>query len=76
MHLAAAAGIPCVAIFSARDYRGLWEPYGENHKVLRFDVPCSGCGLEVCDKNLECLNGIPVQQVYEACVVVMAKQKS
>jgi ADP-heptose:LPS heptosyltransferase len=76
MHLAAAAGIPCVAIFSARDYPGLWEPYGGNHKVLRFDVPCSGCRLAVCDKNLECLNGISIQQVYEACVELMAKQRA
>ncbi len=76
MHLAAAVGIPCVAIFSARDWPGIWEPYGSGHKVLRFDVPCSGCGLEICDKELQCLRGIQVEQVYEACVEVMAKQKS
>jgi ADP-heptose:LPS heptosyltransferase len=76
MHLAAAMGRPCVAVFSARDWPGIWEPYGSGHKVLRFDVPCSGCRLEVCDKDLQCLRGIQVEQVYEACMGVMAKQKS
>ncbi len=74
MHLAAAVGKPCVAVFSARDWPGIWEPYGEGHKVLRFDVPCSGCQLDVCDKKLQCLRGIEVQQVYDACLAVLQQQ--
>jgi ADP-heptose:LPS heptosyltransferase len=58
MHLAAAVGTPCVAVFSARDVPGKWEPYGRHHRVLRADVPCAGCMLEVCDKDLACLKGI------------------
>ncbi len=73
MHLAAAVGTPCVAVSSARDWPGIWEPYGNGHKVLRFDVPCSGCKLEVCDKNLDCLNGIHVERVYQACVEVLKR---
>jgi ADP-heptose:LPS heptosyltransferase len=76
MHLAAAVGIPCVAVSSARDWPGIWEPYGSGHKVLRFDVPCSGCKLEACDKELQCLKGIQVQEVYEACVELIGKQKA
>ena len=71
MHLAAAVGKSCVAIFSARDWPGIWEPYGQGHKVLRFDVPCSGCRLAVCDQDLICLRGIEVQQVYAACVEII-----
>ena len=33
-HLAAVVGIPCVAIFSARNPPGQWEPIGENHVVI------------------------------------------
>ncbi|MDO8679542.1 MAG: glycosyltransferase family 9 protein [Acidobacteriota bacterium] len=33
-HLAALVGIPCVAIFSARNAPGQWEPLGQNHIVL------------------------------------------
>jgi hypothetical protein len=75
MHLAAALGRPCVAVFSARDWPGQWEPYGQGHKVLRFDVPCSGCRLEVCDRELQCLRGIQVEQVYEACLGIMQGQR-
>ena len=74
MHLAAAVSIPCVGVFSARNWPGIWEPYGHGHKVLRFDVPCSGCHLAVCKQNLECLKGISVEQVYQACVEVLERQ--
>jgi ADP-heptose:LPS heptosyltransferase len=71
MHLAAAVGIPCVAIFSARNWPGTWEPYGSGHKVLRFDVPCSGCSLSTCNQQLQCLSNITVQEVYRACLEVL-----
>lgn len=74
MHLAAAVGIPCVGIFSARDWPGRWHPYGDGHKVLRFDVPCSGCRLEVCNQQLQCLRGIEAGQVYGACIAVMKQR--
>jgi ADP-heptose:LPS heptosyltransferase len=76
MHLAAAVGLLCVAIFSAREWPGRWYPYGEGHKVMSFDVPCAGCRLEVCDKELQCLQGIQVGQVYQACVEVLNSPKS
>lgn len=75
MHLAAAVGKPCVGIFSARNWPGIWEPYGVGHKVLRFEVPCAGCLLAVCDRELQCLRGIEVQKVYEACVAVLKEQE-
>ena len=71
MHLAAAVGRPCVALFSARDWPGIWEPYGPGHRVLRFDVPCSGCLLTVCNRDLLCLRGIEVERVFQACVAVL-----
>ena len=67
MHLAAAVGVPCVGVFSARNPPGMWEPYGPGHQVLRFEVPCAGCRLEVCDKGLPCLLNISVEEVYAAC---------
>jgi len=68
MHLAAAAGIPCVALFSARDYPGLWEPYGDGHIILRHDPPCAGCGQQICPvSGHPCLSAISVDEVFEAC---------
>ncbi len=67
MHLAAISGTPCVAIFSARDNPGKWEPYGKGHVVLRQDVECAGCMLQVCEKyNNKCLKLIGVEEVYAA----------
>ena len=64
MHLAAMVGLPCVAIFSSRDYPGLWDPYGEGHVILREELECSGCMLEMCEERSKaCLLAITVEQV-------------
>lgn len=73
MHLAAAVGTRCVAIFSARDKRGVWEPYGGGHVILRKEVPCAGCQLAVCEKEaLKCLTSISVEEVFHACRSALA----
>lgn len=67
MHMAAAAGIPCVAIFSATNAPGLWEPLGEGHRVLRKAVPCEGCLLRECVQyDNKCLRLITPQEVLVA----------
>ncbi|HKQ03899.1 MAG TPA: glycosyltransferase family 9 protein [Blastocatellia bacterium] len=67
MHLAAAAGIACVAIFSARDHPGRWDPYGSKHIVLRTEPACAGCLLEVCiEQNMRCLKEISAGRVIDA----------
>ena len=66
MHLAASVGTPCVAIFSARENPGRWEPSGENHTIIRQDVPCEGCYRSSCiENNLACLKSIMVEAVNE-----------
>lgn len=65
MHLAAAMGVRCVAIFTSRDNPGLWEPHGDGHEVLRRDLDCSGCMLEVCTAQaMRCLDQITCDQVW------------
>jgi len=66
MHLAAAVGTKCVAIFSAHSYPGQWEPYGEGHIILRKDVECSPCYLMECPKGNLCINLIAVEEVINA----------
>jgi heptosyltransferase III len=75
MHLAASVGTPCVAIFSARDNPGKWEPMGTGHIVLRHDTPCGGCGLATCvEHDIACLRAIEVDDVVTAaCAVVERK---
>jgi heptosyltransferase-3 len=67
MHLAAASGIPCVAIFSSADWPGRWYPYGKGHTVFRSSVPCEGCRLDDCiEQDLICLRQIAVKDVIAA----------
>lgn len=67
MHLAAASGIPCVAIFSSADWPGRWYPYGKGHTVFRSSVPCEGCRLDDCiEQDLICLRQIAVKDVLAA----------
>jgi heptosyltransferase-3 len=74
MHLAAAMGTRCIAIFSARDQRGRWEPYGRNHIVLRKDPDCAGCFLHSCtERGMNCIKEISLEEVLEAIGKVLAQ---
>lgn len=67
MHLAAAVGTPCVAIFSSRNLPGEWFPYGQMHRVLYRPIECQGCKLEVCtERQKACINSITVDEVLAA----------
>ena len=73
MHLAAAVGVTCAAIFSARDYPGRWYPAGRGHQVFRAQIECEGCRLTECvDRRNECLNRITVDEVVAGCETVLA----
>jgi len=73
MHLAAAVGIPCVAIFSARDDVGVWHPYGKGHIVLRKEVECRGCMLTECaEHKMKCIRSITVDDVFAATERILA----
>jgi ADP-heptose:LPS heptosyltransferase len=68
MHLAAAAGTPCVAVFSARDWPGAWYPYAVPQRVFRTALECEGCYLIECiDRRNECLRRITVEEVVAGC---------
>lgn len=57
MHIAAALGIPVVAIFGPTS-AARTGPYGDGHQVLTSRIPCSPCFSRVCrhDPELECLH--------------------
>jgi ADP-heptose:LPS heptosyltransferase len=65
LHMAVTAGIPCVGIYSSRDYPGKWYPYGDDHIVLRTSIACEGCMLESCvSLKMECILRIDEEQVF------------
>ena len=67
MHLAYAVQTPVTAIFSARDFPGIWfPPASGEHSVLRnYDVACSACLSNTCANNI-CMKQIGVEQVLSA----------
>lgn len=72
LHMAVAAGLRCVGLYSARDYPGWWYPYGEKHVVFRKWVACEGCRLLECRKNqMKCLKLIEEEEVYQACKKIL-----
>lgn len=71
MHLAAAVGTPCVAVFAAIDWVGKWTPFGDNNRVFRKSVECEGCHTPMCFNNHKCLDLVTVDEVYAACAEIL-----
>jgi ADP-heptose:LPS heptosyltransferase len=68
MHLAASVGTPCLGIFSALDWFGRWEPFGDKNTIFRAKVECEGCLLEVCPRQNQCLDRISAESVTQAAL--------
>lgn len=76
MHLAAAGGVPCVAVFSSRDWPGAWYPYGVEQRVFRSAIDCEGCYLEEClERRNECLDRISADEVQAACEGLLQERR-
>jgi ADP-heptose:LPS heptosyltransferase len=76
-HLAAALGLPTVAIFGPTDQRK-WAPRSEKTFVVSRRVHCSPCPRErfVLCKDFECLSGIEVEEVLEGVRTIGIKLQS
>lgn len=65
-HLAAAVGVPCISLFSCRDMKGKWWPWGPRNIVIQKWVECHTCYLEVCPYDNRCINSISTAEVMAA----------
>ncbi len=75
LHLAAAWGVPVVALFGGTDPS--WSgPLGNQHRVIYKDFPCSPCVLTPrnkpgqCGSGRDCLEAIEVDEVLEAVLEI------
>ena len=70
MHVAAALGVPVVAIFGSTspELTGPVSSGDLRHHILTSDAPCSPCFLRECPIDFRCMNGIDVERVVEAVV--------
>jgi len=67
MHVAAALGVPLVAIFGSTNEHAT-GPVSPRARILKRRVECSPCGLRECPIDFRCMNGISVDDVYLAAL--------
>ena len=72
MHLAAAMGVPLVAIFGSTDERAT-GPLGSQVKIVRRAVECSPCGRRVCPIDFRCMQNVSVEQVFGATLELVKR---
>lgn len=67
MHLAAAMGVPVVALFGPSGELE-WGPWNVAHEVVTSAHPCRPCGNDGCGggKVSECLTTLEVERVFAA----------
>lgn len=68
MHLAAALGVPVVAVFGSTspELTGPGLPGDDRHEIVRAASPCAPCFLRTCPIDLRCLNAVEANSVIEA----------
>jgi heptosyltransferase-2 len=72
MHVAAALGVPLVAVFGPTDWRET-APVGEAHRLERQPVYCSPCGLRECPIDHRCMRRVTVDRVSDAALDLLAR---
>ena len=73
-HLAAMVGIPCVAIFGARNPQ--WEPLGLHHVVIEDSPACAGCMLDDCvHEAKKCLTRIDSGRVIREAIALIESRR-
>jgi heptosyltransferase II len=70
MHMAAALGVPTLAIFGPTDDR-VTAPCGPRTRIVKEQVECSPCLLRVCPIDHRCMTGVTVNKVCEAAKALL-----
>jgi len=72
-HVSAALGVPTVVLFGSTS--PAWtRPLGARVDVLQHVVHCNPCFRRDCPTQLECFNGIAVEQVRDAVVQALGRR--
>jgi len=65
MHVAAALGVPTIAIFGSTN-PVTTGPVGHQSVIIRKDVPCSPCLKTSCPTDFRCMEEIGIDDIYQA----------
>jgi lipopolysaccharide heptosyltransferase II len=72
MHLAAALGLPLVAVFGSTDERAT-GPMSASARVVKHPVECNPCGLRACPIDFRCMQNVTVENVAKAAMELLAR---
>jgi ADP-heptose:LPS heptosyltransferase len=76
MHMAAALGVPVVALFGPSDPRE-WGPRGEKVQVLYKRLDCRRCFHPTCARGEEsCMKQISVEEVFAAAKKLLSTKEA
>lgn len=67
MHMAAALGVPLVAIFGSTDH-STTSPYTDQALIVRKDVACAPCKLRECPTDHGCMTAVTAEDVVTAAL--------
>jgi heptosyltransferase-2 len=70
MHLAAALGVPLLAVFGPTDWRET-APRSARHRIVRSEVECAPCLLRECPIDHRCMKRVAVDDVVAAAREVL-----
>ncbi|WP_330217045.1 lipopolysaccharide heptosyltransferase II [Geobacter pickeringii] len=65
MHIAAAFGVPLVAVFGSTDHTTT-SPWSDRAVIVRRDTDCAPCLLRECPTDHRCMTAVTVDDVVEA----------
>ncbi len=76
MHMAAALGVPVIAVFG-RNIPGTgpvrWRPWGDKHNVFHHETGCAPCRDAACEYDHKCLDSITVSDIFNAAEDVLRR---
>jgi heptosyltransferase-2 len=72
MHLAAALGVPLVAVFGSTSERAT-GPVGARVRIVKHRVVCSPCGLPDCPIDFRCMHGVSVEEAFKAVLELVKR---
>jgi heptosyltransferase II len=72
MHIAAALGVPLVAIFGSTDH-ATTSPYTDRAVIVRKDVDCAPCKLRECPTDHRCMTAVTANDVVQASLRLLEK---
>jgi heptosyltransferase-2 len=72
MHIAAAFGVPLVAIFGSTDHI-MTSPYSDKAAIVRKESECAPCKLRECPSDHRCMTAVTADDVVQAARNLMRR---